>query len=96
MDYVTLINPFEVPVDKEDQFLDRWNTAADYLRQQEGFVSTRLHRSLNPEATFRFVNVALWESAEHFRQAMSTPEAQELTKDMPFSSYPALYQVISE
>ena len=96
MDYVTLINPFEVPVDKEDQFLERWNVAADYLRQQEGFVSTRLHRSLAPEATFRFVNVALWESAEHFRQAISTPEAQELTKDMPFSSYPALYQVISE
>lgn len=96
MDYVTLINPFEVPVDKEDQFLERWNAAADYLRQQEGFVSTRLHRSLDPGATFRFVNVALWESAEHFRQAISTPEAQELTKDMPFSSYPALYQVISE
>ena len=96
MDYVTLINPFEVPVDKEDQFLERWNAAADYLRQQEGFVSTRLHRSLDPEATFRFVNVALWESAEHFRQAISTPEAQELTKNMPFSSYPALYQVISE
>ena len=96
MDYVTLINPFEVPVDKEDQFLERWNAAADYLRQQEGFVSTRLHRSLDPEATFRFVNVALWESAEHFRQAISTPEAQELTKDMPFSSYPALYHVISE
>ena len=96
MDDVTLINPFDVPLDKEDQFLERWNAAADYLRQQEGFVSTRLHRSLDPEATFRFVNVALWESAEHFRQAISTPEAQELTKNMPFSSYPALYQVISE
>jgi heme oxygenase (mycobilin-producing) len=59
MDHVTLINPFEVPVGREDEFVERWKQAADYLRQQEGFISTRLHQSLDPQAAFRFVNVAV-------------------------------------
>ena len=96
MDHVTLINPFEVPVGREDEFVQRWNQAADYLRQQEGFISTRLHQSLDPQAAFRFVNVAVWESAEHFQRALSTPEFQELTQGMSFSGRPALYRVISE
>ena len=96
MSDVTLINPFEVPAGQEDQFVERWTQAAEYLRQREGFVSTRLHQSLDPQADFRFINVAVWESAEHFRQAMSTPEFQELAGGMSFSSHPALYRVISE
>jgi len=76
--------------------VERWNQAADYLRQREGFISTRLHQSLDSQAEFRFINVAVWESAEHFRQAMSTPEFQELAGRMAFSSHPALYRVISE
>jgi heme-degrading monooxygenase HmoA len=59
MDHVTLINPFEVPVGREDESVERWKQAADYLRQQEGFISTRLHQSLDPQAAFRFVNVAV-------------------------------------
>jgi len=96
MDHVVLINPFEVPAGKEDEFVDRWQQAAAYLRQREGFVSTRLHQSLDPQAEFRFINVAVWESAEHFRQAMSTPEFQAAAGQIPFSSHPALYRLISE
>ena len=96
MDHVTLINPFEVPTGSEDEFLERWKEAAAYLREQVGFVSTRLHESLDPAAEFRFVNVAVWESAEHFQRALSTPEFQELAQGMPFSGHPALYRVISE
>jgi heme oxygenase (mycobilin-producing) len=96
MNHVTLINPFEVPAGKEEQFVERWKQAAQYLRQREGFVSTRLHQSLDPHAKFRFINVAAWESVEHFQQAVGTPEFQELAGEMPFSSHPALYRVISE
>jgi heme-degrading monooxygenase HmoA len=96
MDCVTLINPFEVPTGKEEEFVERWKEAADYLREQVIFVSTRLHESLDPAVGFRFVNVAVWESAEHFQRALSTPEFQELAQSMPFSGHPALYRVISE
>ena len=97
MDHVTFINPFEVPTGKEVEFVERWKEAADYLREQVGFVSTRLHESLDPAAAFRvYVNVAVWESAEHFQRALSTPEFQELAQTMPFPGHPALYRVISE
>ena len=62
------------------EFVERWKQAADYLRQQEGFVSTRLHQSLYPAEATRFVNIAAWESAEHFQRALSTPEFQSCSK----------------
>ena len=96
MNHVTLINPFEVRAGKEEEFVQRRKQAANYLRAQDGFVSTRLHESLDQQAAFRFVNVAVWESAEHFQRALGTPQFQELAQGMPFSGRPALYRVISE
>ena len=43
------------------------------MRQQPGYVSTRLHRSSDPDARFRFVNVAEWETAEAFGAALNHP-----------------------
>ena len=96
MDPVILINAFEVPAGKEDEFVARWQMAADYLRRQDGFISTRLHQSLDPRASFHFVNVAIWASPDQFRRAVSAPEFQELSRDMPFPGHPALYRVIHE
>jgi heme-degrading monooxygenase HmoA len=59
MPSVVLINPFEVPAGQEEEFLPRWREAAEELRHAPGFVSTRLHESLDPQAKFRFVNVAI-------------------------------------
>ena len=33
MNGIVLINPFEVPAGKEDEFLAGWQMAADYLRR---------------------------------------------------------------
>ena len=43
---VVLINAFEVPVGEDEAFLAGWDKARDFLRTQEGFLSTRLHRSI--------------------------------------------------
>lgn len=62
---VMLINPFEVPEETTDEdFLQGWQRAADYMREQPGFVASRLHRALAPDARFRFINVAEWESPQ--------------------------------
>jgi heme oxygenase (mycobilin-producing) len=55
-----LINVFEVPEGRDEEFRAGWRAAADYLRHQPGFISTRLHASLDPTAEFRYVNVAVW------------------------------------
>ncbi len=94
MGSVILINPFEVPADAGDDFLTRWSEAAEYMRRQDGFIATRLHRALAPEARFGFVNVAEWESPRHFQAAVTNPEFAELTKDaLPGS--PSLYAVVA-
>lgn len=50
-------------------------------RQQPGFGSTTLHQALAPDADFRFVNVARWESAEAFRAAVAQTGFKEAGED---------------
>jgi heme oxygenase (mycobilin-producing) len=90
---VVLINPFEVPASAGERFIAEWRKAADYMRRQPGFVRTRLHRALSPEARFGFINIAEWESPEAFRQAIGKPEFASMAAGSP-SNYPALYEVV--
>jgi heme-degrading monooxygenase HmoA len=91
---VVLINPFEVPPGQEEEFLQGWETVRDFMQRQKGYVSTRLHRSLDPTARFRFANVAEWESAADFQAVLRHPEFVQLRNATPFAHYPALYEVI--
>ena len=88
-----LINPFEVPEGVDDErFLEGWSRAAEYMQSRPGFVASRLHRAVSPNARFRFVNVAEWTSAEDFQAAVSSPEFQAMAAGSP-PNYPALYEV---
>jgi heme-degrading monooxygenase HmoA len=89
---VVLINAFEVPQGQDEAFLASWERAREHLQGQEGYISTRLHRSLVPDADFRFVNIALWRSAEEFRTATSDPAFRATAP--PFASHPSLYEVV--
>ena len=89
---VILINPFEVPEGTDEDFLAGWEAAAEYMRAQPGFVSSRLHRAVSPHAKFRFVNVAEWASPQDFQAAVTSDRFRELARDSA-SNYPALYHV---
>ena len=93
---VILINPFEVPKGKEAAALKMWEKAAEYMKKQPGFVSTRLHRALAPDARFYLINIAEWESVENFQAAISSDEFKKLTEGSmeEFPHYPGLYEVI--
>jgi heme oxygenase (mycobilin-producing) len=93
---VVLVNAFEVPGGREERFPADWQHAADGMRQQPGFVSSRLDQSVDPDAEFRYVNVAEWESADHFRKAAAAPEFQRRVNGMNVRAHPALYRVIVE
>ena len=91
---VVLINPFEVPEGVEDeQFLEGWQLAADYMRRQPGFVGSRLHRALAPDARFRFINVAEWASPQDFQAAVGSEEFRELAREAP-PNFPGVYEVV--
>ncbi len=93
---VPFVNCFEVPAGREETFLALWQEVNAYMAAKPGYVCHRLHRSLAPDAKFRFVNYAEWESVEDwraahdegFRQLVSGPEWAE------FSSTHALYEVV--
>jgi len=91
---VKLINPFEIPEGEEEEFLARWREAAEYLRHQPGFISTKLHRSLDSKAKFRFVNVAEWESPQYFQAALRSDGFQQLNQKMHWVASPGLYNVV--
>ena len=90
---VILINPFEVDAEQADEFVRSWGVAYEYMKRQPGFIGTRLHRALRPDARFGFVNVAEWESPEHFMKAVQSPEFQELAGSAP-PNFPALYEIV--
>ncbi len=92
---VVLINPFEVPPGADDEFMRGWETARGFLSQQEGYIGTRLHRSLAPDAEFRFVNVAQWASPGAFQAAAQSPTFRELAA-VPYPNHPALYEVVRQ
>ena len=93
---VILINPFDVPESVTDEaFLGGWERTADYMRQQPGFISSRLHRALSPDAPFRFVNLAEWATTDDFRAAVGSGEFAGIAKGGPAGA-PSLYEVVRE
>jgi heme-degrading monooxygenase HmoA len=83
-----------VPEGKDEAFLEGWERTRGFPSTQEGYASTKLHRSLSPTADLRFVNVALWESAQAFRVATSQPEFRNTPDPFPFRA--VLYEVVRE
>ena len=96
MPRAVLINVFEVPEGRDDEFLTGWEKARQFMEQQRGYVSTTLHRSLDPTARFRYINVAVWETPEDFYAALNDPVFAALRDATPFAHYPSLYTVIRE
>lgn len=95
MPNIIAINPFEVAPEKETEALKVWDRVAEFMNRQPGFVSAKLHQSLDPNAKFHLVTVAEWESAEHFMNVLASDELKEAAKGMEaFPHYPGLYQVI--
>jgi heme oxygenase (mycobilin-producing) len=91
---VVLINAFEVPEGQDEVFLQAWEQAREFLAGQDGYVSTRLHRSLSPAADFRFINVAVWRSRQAFQAATSQPGFRNAP--VPFPFHASLYEIVHE
>jgi heme-degrading monooxygenase HmoA len=85
-----------VPAGRDDAFMELWNEGSSYFRTQPGFVSLRFHRALSPDADYRYVNVACWETQADFAAAHGTDEFRRLVSQdawREFASNPALYEV---
>ncbi|MDJ0718998.1 MAG: antibiotic biosynthesis monooxygenase family protein [Prochloraceae cyanobacterium] len=96
MGNIIVINPFEIPKGQEERALAMWDNFAKYFRRQPGFVSSKLHRAINPNARFHIVTVAEWASQDHFMAALKNPEFQRIkeTSTDYYPNYPELYEII--
>jgi heme-degrading monooxygenase HmoA len=56
------INIYSVPKGKEEEFFQWWQDMRDTLMLGSGIVTGRLHRNLEADAQFNFINVAEWEN----------------------------------
>ncbi len=96
-EYVTLINSFEVPIGKLEESIKYWEACRDFLKNEPGYVATKLHQSIKDDARFQLVNVAIWESAQAFMNA-SKKMSKELEVPPTKGLIPnaALYTIIRE
>lgn len=66
---ITFVNQFAVPEGRDEEFLDLWTQVNAYLAPKAGYVDHALHRSLDPGASHRYVNLAHWDSVDDWRAA---------------------------
>jgi len=81
---VVLINVFTVKPEEADQLMAAWADDAAYMKRQPGFISTQLHRGIAGSGAF--LNYAVWESVEHFRQAFENPGFRAKLNHYPASA----------
>jgi heme-degrading monooxygenase HmoA len=92
---VILINTFRVAPEDADTLLEAWAADAAYLKQQPGFISAQLHRGI--AGSGMFLNHAVWESVQAFRNAFGDPQFQATFARYPDSTLasPHLFQKVA-
>jgi hypothetical protein len=89
---VTLFNIFEVPPEADTEFISWWKRTGAFIEQRIGPVSAALHRSVDRDARFRFVNVATIESPQEWQRAVTAPGFPGA--EQPGIRHPGLYELI--
>jgi heme-degrading monooxygenase HmoA len=92
---VILINTFRVAPEDVDTLLAAWAADAAYLKRQPGFISAQLHHGIAGSGVF--LNHAVWESVEAFRNAFGDPQFQATFARYPDSTVasPHLFQKVA-
>ena len=93
---VTIISCFEVPSEREGDFLALYHRVNDYMAQQPGFLGNKMHRALVPGARFAFVNIITWESLERFTAARDAGYLKLVTPADWLVMASAPYEVLHE
>ena len=75
------INTFRVAPEDSDALLEAWAADAAYLKRSRASSPPQLHRGIGGSGVF--VNHAVWESVQAFRDAFGDPQFQAT-----FARYP--------
>ena len=91
---VTLINCFEIPEGREEEFRAGWLKLTAAIKDAPGYMGTTFYRRTSDFAgRFAFINVATWKDRDSWQAATSTPEFLAILKNMKdFPGYPGLFE----
>ena len=78
---VMQINKFNVKPEEVDEFLKAFAATAEVMKKQPGYISAQLHRGIASSCVF--LNYEVWESAAHFKRAISSSEFQSSIVGLP-------------
>lgn len=94
---VMMINAFELPADRVDEFLAVAGRRARQASGHPGFRGYRMHRVLGA-ARFPLVQIAHYASAEQWRALQADPgfQARKAAGPAYATANPALYEVVAE
>ncbi len=81
---VVLVNVFTIDPSEEEELLAAWSHDAAFMKQQPGYISTQLHKAIAGSSVF--INYAVWETVESFRDAFMKPEFQKRIGAYPESA----------
>ena len=81
---VVLVNIFQVAEQDIPSLLKAWETDANWMKQQPGYISTQLHQGIAGSTVF--MNYAVWESVAHFRAAFTHSEFKKAMEHYPPSA----------
>ncbi|MBB5906910.1 antibiotic biosynthesis monooxygenase family protein [Actinoalloteichus hymeniacidonis] len=95
---ITVVNAYELPVDRVDEFLPRWLGRAESMNKASGFRDERLHRAVDADTDFQLVSIARWASLGAWHSAKDDarvpPELSALLG--PSTVGPALFRAVVE
>ena len=81
---VVLINIFTVDAQDSAALLTAWEADANWMKTQPGYISTQLHKGIGESCVF--LNYAVWQSVEDFRQAFTHPDFRNALGAYPSSA----------
>jgi heme-degrading monooxygenase HmoA len=88
---VLWLNPYEVPPEEDEAFIAAWTGVRDKVVGRPGYIGSRLHRTDDPAAVYRFVNVAPWQDVDTFTAAVATPAFAEAATAIYHQAHPVLF-----
>ncbi len=92
---VVLVNIFYVAAEDIPALIRAWENDAKWMKKQPGYISTQLHQGIGGSTVF--MNYAIWDSVEDFRNAFNHPEFKDTLKEYPSTAIasPHLFEKIA-
>ncbi len=90
-----LVNPFEVPEADDAEFVRNWTSVRNLVKGRPGYVGSRLHQAIDPQASFRYVNVAPWRSVDEFTAAVADPAFAQAARAIYHQAHPSLFVAVT-